>query len=190
MAARAIDRAYHRIYPLWRIYPLDDSLELIRCTTYNRRPYTYTFMSVKKVRWGDGWRQRNAPQRSKPPLSVDYVRCGARLHISVAKIRCVIALDRSVGRYMPLDPFNVSVKIRWSRRTAEAPAFAQRILTDKLNGSKSIYRPTDLLGRRVSCNGSFQRIKSTSTDIKSTDIKFYAKKPSSFRDLNGYIKRI
>ena len=127
-------------------------------------------------------RQRNAPQRSKPPLSVDYVRCGARLHISVTKIRCVFPLDRSVGRYMPLDPFNVSVKIRWSRRTAEAPAFAQRILTNKLNGSKSICRPTDLLGRRVSCNGSFQRIKLTSTDIKSTDIKFYAKKPSSFRD--------
>ena len=81
---------------------------------------------------------------------------------------------------MPLDPFNVSVKIRWSRRTAEAPAFAQRILTDTLNGSKSTYRPTDLLGRRVSCNGSFQRINATSTDIKSTDIKFYAKKPSSF----------
>ena len=189
MAARAIDRAYHRIYPLWRIYPLDDSLELIRCTTYNRRPYTYTFISVKKVRWGDV-SATLLSVRDKPLLSVDYVRCGARLHISVTKIRCVIPLYRSVGWCMPLDPFNVSVKIRWSRRTAEAPAFAQRILTDTLNGSKSIYRPTDLLGRRVSCNGSFQRIKLTSTDIKSTDIKFYAKKPSSFRDLNGYIKRI
>ena len=186
MAARAIDRAYHRIYPLWRIYPLDNSLKLIRCTTYNRRPYTvtytYTFISVKKVRWGDVGATLLSVIR-EPPLSVDYVRCGARLHISVTKIRYVFHLYRSVGRYMPLDPFNVSVKIRWSRRTAEAPAFAQRILTNKLNGSKGIYRPTDLLGRRVSGNGSFQRIKLTSTDIKSTDIKFYAKKPSSFRDL-------
>ena len=90
---------------------------------------------------------------------------------------------------MPLDPFNVSVDIRLKSSDGGAPAFAQRILADILNGSKGIYRPTDLLGRRVSHNGSFQRINATSTDIKSTDIKFYAKKPSSFRDLNGYIKR-
>ena len=45
---------------------------------------------------------------------------------------------------MLLDPFNVSVKIRWAKAGASAVRRLQRILTDTLNGSKGVYRSTDL----------------------------------------------